>query len=232
MSPRLYRGLTPPILLLLAWQGASSAAWLDPQLVPPPAEVLHTAWRLFADPSIYVALGASLGRCLAGFVVGGGLGLAFGLLCGLSHGAGRLIGPSFHALKNVAIFAWIPLIGRWFGFGEQARIAFVAIATFTPVVLNTWEGVAGTAPKLLEVGAALRFTWPQRPVRIRLPGALPSLLTGARLGAMQPGSRRSAPSTSSPRVLALAACCWKDATPSTWRSFCSASCCWAWSASC
>ena len=148
------------------------------------AEVLHTAWRLFADPSIYVALGASLGRCLAGFVVGGGLGLAFGLLCGLSHGAGRLIGPRLHALKNVAIFAWIPLIGMWFGFGEQARIAFVALATFTPVVLNTWEGVAGTAPKLLEVGAALRFTWWQRLVRIRLPGALPSLMTGAQLGAM------------------------------------------------
>lgn len=184
MTAKLRRGLALPFLLVLVWQGASTAALVDPRLVPPPAEVVRTAARILAEPGTYLALSASLGRCLVGFAIGGLLGLAFGLLCGLSRGAEKLVGPSFHALKNVAIFAWIPLIAMWFGFGEQARIAFIALASFTPVVLNTWEGVASTSPKLLEVGAALRFGWWQRIARIRLPSALPSLMTGVQLGVM------------------------------------------------
>jgi len=184
MSARFWRGLTPPLLVLAVWQGAGLAGMTDPRLIPPPAEVAATAWRVLTDPAIFLALGASLGRCLAGFAIGGGLGLVFGLLCGLSRPADRLLGPSFHALKNVAIFAWIPLIAMWFGFGEQARIAFIALAAFTPVVLNTWEGVAGTQRQLLEVGAALRFRPWQRLARIRLPAAMPSLMTGVQLGLM------------------------------------------------
>ncbi|WP_431285716.1 ABC transporter permease [Humitalea sp. 24SJ18S-53] len=184
MSARAWRGLTPPLLLLALWQGASLAGLTDPRLLPPPAEVATTAWRVLTDPMIFVALGTSLGRCVAGFALGAGLGLAFGLLCGLSRPADRLLGPSFHALKNVAVFAWIPLIAMWFGFGEQARIAFVALASFTPVVLNTWEGVASTPRPLLEVGAALRFGPWQRLTRIRLPAAIPSLMTGVQIGLM------------------------------------------------
>lgn len=184
MSARALRGLVPPLLLLAGWQAASLAALVDPRLVPPPAAVAATAWRVLGDGGTWIALGASLARCLAGFALGAAAGFAFGLLCGLSRGASALLGPSFHALKNVAVFAWIPLIAMWFGFGEQARIAFIALASFTPVVLNTWEGVAGAPGRLLEVGAALRFGRWQSIARIRLPAALPSLMTGIQLGLM------------------------------------------------
>jgi sulfonate transport system permease protein len=176
------RGAVLPLLLLVAWQAASALGLADPRLLPPPAEVLAVAGRLAADAATAAALGTSLARCLAGFALGAAAGLGFGLLCGLSPVASRLLGPSFHALKNVAVFAWIPLIAMWFGFGEASRIAFVALASFTPVVLNVWEGVAGTPRPLLEVGAALRFGPWQRLARIRLPAALPALMTGAQLG--------------------------------------------------
>jgi sulfonate transport system permease protein len=181
-APSRWLGTLPPLALLALWQGAASAGFADPRLLPPPASVLTTAWERLTDPGLAIALGASLGRCLAGFGLGAGLGLGFGLLCGLSGAAARLVGPSFHALKNVAVFAWIPLIALWFGMGEEARLAFIALAVVTPVALNVWEGVAGTPPALLEVGAALRFGPWQRLARIRLPAALPSILTGLQLG--------------------------------------------------
>lgn len=179
---RALRGTALPLLLLAAWQASATLGLGDPRLLPPPAEVAAKAWGLATQPTMAFALGISLARCLAGFALGAVLGLGFGLLCGLSPGASRLLGPSFHALKNVAVFAWIPLIAMWFGFGEASRIAFVALATFTPVVLNVWEGIAGAPRPLLEVGSALRFGPWQRLTRIRLPAALPSLMTGAQLG--------------------------------------------------
>ncbi|PZW50825.1 sulfonate transport system permease protein [Humitalea rosea] len=178
------RGLVLPLGLLALWQGVAAGGLADPRLLAPPGEVAATAWRVLTDPAIFLALGASLGRCLAGFVLGAGLGLCFGLLCGLSRPADRLLGPSFHALKNVAVFAWIPLIAMWFGFGEEARIIFIALATFTPMVLNSWEGIAGTPRALLEVGSVLRFGPWQSLARIRLPAALPSMMTGVQLGLM------------------------------------------------
>jgi sulfonate transport system permease protein len=182
MTARALRGAVPPLLLLAGWQASSSLGLGDPRLLPPPAAVLETAWHRLTEDALPHALGVSLARCLGGYAVGASLGLLLGLLCGLSRTADRLLGPSFHGLKNVAVFAWVPLIAMWFGFGESARIAFIALATLTPVVLNTWEGVAGTPRPLLEVGAALRFGPLQRLWRIRLPAALPSLLTGLQLG--------------------------------------------------
>ncbi len=81
-------------------------------------------------------------------------------LLGLSHGAERLLLPSFDFLKQIAIFAWIPLIAMWFGVGETAKIAFIALAAFTPVVVNTIDGIRGAPRHLLEVGAVLTFGHP------------------------------------------------------------------------
>ncbi len=76
------------------------------------------------------------------------LGIAFGLLLGLSPLAARIAGPSFHAAKQIAVLAWIPIISVWFGFAETAKVVFVAVAAFVPVALNTIEGVA-SAPKAM-----------------------------------------------------------------------------------
>lgn len=182
MSAAALRGAVPPLLLLAVWQAAAMLGLGDARLLPTPVAVLATAWNRLRDDALPLALLLSLSRCLAGFALGTAIGLALGLLCGLSRLADRTLGPSLHALKNVAVFAWIPLIALWFGFGEAARIAFVTLAVATPVALNAWEGVAGTPRPLLEVGAALRFGPLQRLVRIRLPAALPSILTGLQLG--------------------------------------------------
>ena len=182
MSAATARGAALPLLLLAGWQLGAMAGLTDARLLPPPAAVLSQAWNSLGDAALPSALAASLARCLTGFALGAAAGLLLGLLLGLSSTAGRLIGPSFHAFKNVAVFAWIPLIAMWFGFGEAARIAFITLAVITPVTLNAWEGVAATPRPLLEVGAALRFTWPQQLWRIRLPAALPSILTGLQLG--------------------------------------------------
>ncbi|HYD66195.1 ABC transporter permease [Azospirillum sp.] len=175
------RGLVLPALLLAAWEAAHHLGLSDPRLLPPPSLVLARLGREAAEGGLWFHLGASLVRDLAGFAIGAAAGLLGGLLLGLWRGFDRLVGPSFHAWKQIAVFAWIPLISVWFGVGEAAKVVFVALAAFTPVVVNTHEGIRGIDRRHWEVARVLTLTPWQTLVRLVLPAALPSIFTGLHL---------------------------------------------------
>ncbi|MOA01313.1 putative aliphatic sulfonates transport permease protein SsuC [compost metagenome] len=81
----------------------------------------------------------------------------------------------------MAIFAWVPLLTAWFGLGEAAKLAFVALAAFFPLFIATQRGVAGLSPLLGEAARALRLNLRQRLWRLVLPGAAPAIFAGLRL---------------------------------------------------
>ncbi|CAH2598788.1 Alkanesulfonates transport system permease protein [Rhodovastum atsumiense] len=175
------RGLVLPLLLLGTWELASHGGLVDARILPSPEHVLATALRELTEGDLLYHLLVSLGRDLAGFIVGSALGIAIGTLLGLSPLAGRLILPSFNGLRQIAILAWIPLISLWFGFGDSAKIAFITLAALIPAVLNTYEGIQSAPARLVEVATALCFTRWQRITRLYLPSAMPSIATGLHL---------------------------------------------------
>ncbi len=95
--------------------------------------------------------------------------------------AERFFGPTFAALRQVAIFAWVPLLTAWFGLGEPAKLTFVAIAAFFPLLLATQRGIASLPPSLGEAARVLRLGPWRRLLRLVLPGAAPSVFAGLRL---------------------------------------------------
>lgn len=179
---KIRRGLTIPLLLLIAWEVSSRTGLVDPRFLPSLEDVFLTAKRELIDNDLIGELGVSLFRNIAGFLIGSIIGVIFATLLAVSRIADALVTPSFNGLKQISLLAWIPLISIWFGFGEQAKIVFVAIAAFIPVVLNTYEGMRNAPRDLIEVGHALKFTPVQRITRIFLPSALPSIATGVHLG--------------------------------------------------
>ena len=116
-----------------------------------------------------------------GFVIGAAPGLAVGALLGWSRWAERLVGLSFHTLKQISLFAWIPMLSMWFGLGDAAKVAFVAMAAFFPVVLNTLEGLRSVPREYLEVARVYEFSVWQTLRRVVAPAAAPSLFTGIQL---------------------------------------------------
>jgi sulfonate transport system permease protein len=175
---RLMRGSVLPAMILLAWEGASRSGAVDPRILPSLEAVAHTALVQFRNGLLVTDLAASVGRDLAGFGIGATLGILLGILLGLSRIADLLLRPSFDWVKQIAIFAWIPLISMWFGIGEMSKVVFIALAAFTPVVLNVCEGVRSASRQLWEVGRVLTFTRWQFIRRLFIPAALPSMLTG------------------------------------------------------
>jgi sulfonate transport system permease protein len=180
--PRPVRGFVIPALLVLAWWAAVRFGWSSSPLLVAPGKVWDTGVAQLTSGKLFSALGASLWRDLIGFAIGAGAGLLFGALLGASRLAEKLVGPSFHTLKQISLFAWIPLLSVWFGLGDAAKVAFLSLAAFFPVVLNTFEGVRGVPADLLEVARVLRFTPAQRWRKVILPAASPSIFAGIHLG--------------------------------------------------
>lgn len=175
---RLRRALVLPLALLAAWWAVFAFGTVAPGLYVSPGRVLETGWKLAGTPVLWTALGCSLARSAAGFLIGGAGGVLVGVALGVSPLARRLFGPSLHALRQVSLFAWVPLIMVWFGLGESSKVVFVSIAAFFPVMLNSAEGVAGIPREQLEVARVATFSRTQTFFRLILPAAAPSILTG------------------------------------------------------
>lgn len=183
--PKPLRGWVIPVLLVAGWWAAAhfgaSASSPSPLLVAP-QQVWRTAVEQVTSGEVFGALGASLARDLAGFAIGATAGLAFGAALGASRWFAKLFAPSFHTLKQISLFAWIPLLSVWFGLGDAAKVAFLSLAAFFPVVLNTCEGVRGVPADLLDVARVLKFGRRRTWTRVILPAASPSIFAGIHLG--------------------------------------------------
>ncbi|MNM75190.1 putative aliphatic sulfonates transport permease protein SsuC [compost metagenome] len=176
------QALLLPIALLVLWQLANQLDWVDTQILVAPLQVLQTTWNGLLDGSLSGALAISVGRALGGLLLGGSLGFALGLWLGLSTPAERLLGPSLAGLRQIAIFAWVPLLTAWFGLGELAKWVFVGLAAFFPLFIATQRAVANRSPQLEEVARVLHLNLPQRLHRLVLPGAAPGIFAGLRIG--------------------------------------------------
>lgn len=176
--PRALRGWVLPLALLALWVWADQARWSDSPLMVSPGAVWNRAVALVATGELPAALRASLWRDACGLLIGTLAGGVVGAVLGLSRTAEALVAPSFHTLKQISLFAWVPLLSVWFGLGDGAKVAFVALAVFFPVVLNTFEGVRGVPLEFIEVARVLRFTRVQWLRHVVWPSAAPSVFIG------------------------------------------------------
>lgn len=169
-----------PVTLLLAWQLASSWGWLSTRVLPAPAEVVKAAWQLAASGELWTHVRVSAGRALLGLAVGGGLGLALGLLTGSLRLAETLLDSSFQMLRNIPALALIPLVILWFGIDETAKLFLISVSVFFPIYLNTFHGIRNVDPALIEMGRTYGLSRWQLYRHVILPGALSSILVGLR----------------------------------------------------
>lgn len=180
-TSRAWQGWLLPLALLALWQASNSFGWVDGNILTSPLEVLRSLIGGLFDGSLPDAMARSLQRTLLGLLLGGGAGFAVGLVLGLSRTGERLFGPSLSALRQVALFAWVPLLTAWFGLGEGSKLVFVGLAAFFPLLIATQRGIASLSPQLGEAARTLRLDLPHRLRLLVLPGAAPAIFAGLRL---------------------------------------------------
>jgi NitT/TauT family transport system permease protein len=128
----------------------------------------------------YVFLSAR--RVLLGFAVAAVVGVTVGLVIGWSRLARDLIDPLIQMLRPIPIVAWLPFATFLFGIQDTAAVSLIALGAFFPIVINAAAGAERTPTVLLR--AALMLGTPRRKLvqRVVMPAALPSIMTGLRLG--------------------------------------------------
>lgn len=176
-----WRGWIVPLGLLVLWEVSARRGWVSSLVLVPFAELFAAASDAELRHSFAVGVGDTFLRLAQGAALGIALGLSFGALLGFSRAGERILGPTFHALRQVAVFAWIPLLTAWFGIGPACKVVFVAIAAFMPVVMGTCQGFRDVPVAYLEVGRALRLSRWRMLRRVILPAAAPAIVTSLQL---------------------------------------------------
>lgn len=184
LSRAWWRGLVLPGILVIAWAALAGVPSLHNELFIPLDRILTAAFADEAGRQVWLGLAESLVRFAAGFVIGAISGVAFGLLIGASPIAERTGAPSFDALRQITLFAWIPLLSAWFGNGESAKIVYIALSAFFPAALNTYDGLRTIPIHYLELARVLGLSPRRRVRRLLLPGALPSIFIGIQIALM------------------------------------------------
>ena len=169
-----------PIGLIVIWQFLVQVGWLSTRVLPAPTGVLSAGIRLAMTGELFRHIGISAGRAIAGFIIGGSIGLALGLLNGIFPIAEKLLDTSVQMIRNIPHLALIPLVILWFGIGDEARLFLVALGVFFPVYINTFYGIRAIEPGLIEMGKVYGLNQNGLLWQIILPGAMPSILVGVR----------------------------------------------------
>jgi len=173
-----------PVALLGLWQALSNLGFIKPMLLPPPTKVAATFAALVLSGDLFRHLGVSLLRVLEGFAIAAAIGLPLGIGIGLSRTLDRMTDLILQLVKPIPPIAWIPLAILWFGIGEGGKVFIIFLGAIFPIIVNTVDGIRQTDHRFVELARVLEVSRARFILRVVLPGALPSVMTGLRLGIM------------------------------------------------
>jgi NitT/TauT family transport system permease protein len=174
--------IASPLFLLALWEIAAQVDWIDARFFPAPSSIALKFWQLAASGELWENVWTSLQRLFWGFLLGGIPALVLGIGMGLYRPIRAAIDPLVAATYPIPKSAILPLILLIFGLGEASKIVMVALGVFYPVIINTMSGVLQIQKIYLDVGRNFRADRWQVFRTIALPGAMPSIVAGVKLG--------------------------------------------------
>lgn len=169
-------------VLLLVWELSSALSLISRLFFPPPSVILKTFYELLLDGRLLKNTSATLMRICLGSLMGIVPGVLMGVLMGWSKRLRTLFDPLIAALHPIPKIAIFPLILIIFGIGEMSNIVVIAISAFFPALVNSMTGVGQLDPVYFEVARNYGANRWKTFSRILIPGSLPSILSGVRLG--------------------------------------------------
>ncbi|HEY1843359.1 MAG TPA: taurine ABC transporter permease TauC [Buttiauxella sp.] len=173
--------------IVLLWWWVAAEQWISPLFLPAPGQVLGKLISIagpqgFMDATLWQHLAASLLRILTALFAAVLIGIPVGIAMGLSPTVRGILDPLIELYRPVPPLAYLPLMVIWFGIGETSKILLIYLAIFAPVAMSTMAGVRSVQQVRVRAARALGATRAQVVWYVILPGALPEILTGFRIG--------------------------------------------------
>jgi NitT/TauT family transport system permease protein len=179
------RASFPFLVVAAMWEAAAHLGFFPPRLFPPLEAIAATFVRLTVSGVLPHHVIETLLRLFAGFALAAVIGIALGLAMGRSRRAEDVILPLVAIGAPIPGLAYAPLFLLWFGLGNVSAVLLVGFVAAFPVIFNTWTGVKAVKDIWVRAAQAMGADDPRLFRHVILPGALPYILTGLRLGLAQ-----------------------------------------------
>ena len=174
--------IVSPVALLLLWELCARVGWIDVRFFPPPSKIFQVMYTQIQNGMLEKHVSASLQRLFWGFIFGGIPALMLGIAMGMYRTLRVIVEPVIMATYPIPKSAILPLILLIFGLGEASKIVMVATGVFYPILINAMAGVMEINKIYFDVGRNFGASRWQVFRTVALPGALPLIMTGVKLG--------------------------------------------------
>jgi ABC-type nitrate/sulfonate/bicarbonate transport system permease component len=181
LGPRLLQ-IGFVLALFLGWHLLTTFGSISPLFLPNLAAVYDELTTIFTDGSVLQALLATLRTVAIAYAIALALGVLVGFAVTRSQYLSRLFEPLFAGIFAIPLTLLFPLFLLFFGIGAESKVAYGATYAFFPIVINTISGLAQVDPKLIASARSMGASSQLLFRRVLLPGALPVILTGMRVG--------------------------------------------------
>jgi len=175
--------ILPVIGLFLLWEVVVRVFSIPTYQLPAVSALFSKLWSWTQSGDLFLHSGSTIFRSLAGIVAASAVGIAMGLVMAWYRPMERLLDYLVAGSYAVPKVATIPLFIVWLGVGETPKLAISFVGALYPILLNTIVGVKGVEPILIKAARDLGATDRQLFWEVILPGALPTILVGLKIGA-------------------------------------------------
>lgn len=174
--------LLSPLVLILLWEFAVQAGWLNRIFYPPPSEVFGTLGNLIQSGEIFSNVAISMYRVGMGFLLGGVPAIVIGLLMGISPAVRAIVRPIAVAIYPIPKIALLPLVIVVLGIGEASKIATIAVSVFFLMVLSVAASVLQVDAQYFEVARTFGARSKDLFWTVALPASMPGIMNSVKIG--------------------------------------------------
>lgn len=171
-----------PYLIVVLFLGAWWLTAAGSVIFPTPPQVLTGIVELARQGTLLQHVAASLFRVSVGYGAAVLLGIPIGSIMGWYPGMYRALNPMVQLFRPISPIAWIPLAILWFGVGDLSPIFLIFLSSFFPIVVSTTAGVHLVEQQYIRAGKNFGLAGLPMYRQIIFPAALPSIITGMRVG--------------------------------------------------
>ena len=175
-------GTTSVIVVLVIWQLVANARYFPVLFLPGPIDIAEAFVKLFQEGEIWIDIATSGQELIIGYVMAIVFGLSIGLLMGWYTRFQYALDPFVNFFYSTPRIVLLPLFIIWFGIDMPSKIAVIFLGALFPIIINTMAGVRNTEAALVRVAKSFGASDALLFRRVVLPGAVPFILTGFRLG--------------------------------------------------
>ncbi len=179
------RNLFPFVVVLGLWEITAHLGVFPRRLFPPLEDIVSAFVRLMAEGILPMHAAETMLRLLGGFALAAVVGVTIGLLMGRFRFAEDTMLPIVAALAPIPGLAYAPLFMMWFGISSWTVILMVAFVSSFSIIFNTWTGVKAVKEIWIRSAQSMGAGDISMFRKVILPGSLPYIMTGLRLGMAQ-----------------------------------------------